>query len=122
MAKTTDVCALYERWRTKFNFTFALKEGQKNVLTVLLDSKDSVGIFPTGYGKSVCFMLFPLLLDAYQGHEGHVCRVLSPLKRLMFDQCRKALDYGISAVRVFKNSDMDPGETEGEFRDVGLFR
>jgi hypothetical protein len=29
-----------------------------------MERKNSIGIFPTGYGKSVCFQIVPLIHDA----------------------------------------------------------
>jgi hypothetical protein len=32
-----------------------------------MERKNSIGIFPTGYGKSVCFQMVPLIHDAIYG-------------------------------------------------------
>jgi hypothetical protein len=36
---------------------FDLKEKQKCLITNIMERKNSIGIFPTGYGKSVCFQM-----------------------------------------------------------------
>jgi superfamily II DNA helicase RecQ len=51
--------------------------------------KNSIGIFPTRYGKSVCFQMVPLIHDAIYGGK-HIGLVISPLKSLMNDQCKQA--------------------------------
>ena len=53
-----------------------------------MERKNSIGIFPTGYGKSVCFQMVPLIHDAIYG-EKHIGLVISPPKSLMIDQCKQ---------------------------------
>jgi ATP-dependent DNA helicase RecQ len=64
------------------------------------NGKNSIGIFPTGFGKSVCFYLLPLLFNEIKG-DGHICLVISPLKPLMVDQIQKANLYNIQAIFFF---------------------
>ena len=40
-----------------YKFMFDLKEKQKCLITIIMERKNSIGIFPTGYGKSVCFQM-----------------------------------------------------------------
>jgi superfamily II DNA or RNA helicase len=40
-----------------------LKEEQKEILQHLQKKKDVFGLLPTGFGKSMTFILFPLILD-----------------------------------------------------------
>ena len=67
---------------------FDLKEKQKCLITNIMERKKSIGIFPTGYGKSVCFQMVPLIHDAIYGGM-HIGLVISPLKSLMIDQCKQ---------------------------------
>ena len=47
---------------------FDLKEKQKCLITNIMERKNLIGIFPTGYdGKSVCFQMVSLLHDAIYG-------------------------------------------------------
>jgi superfamily II DNA helicase RecQ len=46
-----------------------------------MERKNSIGIFPTRYGKSVCFQMVPLIHDAIYGGK-HIGLVISPLKSL----------------------------------------
>lgn len=59
-----------------------------------------MGVFPTGFGKSVCFLLPPLILDQQKSDVRHVCIVIS----LMIDQCKQNFDHGIPAA-VMKGMD-----------------
>jgi ATP-dependent DNA helicase RecQ len=61
---------------------FGFKEfrpGQKEIITSLLAEKDTVGVLPTGTGKSLCYQFVGNIL------EGHVL-IVSPLLSLMQDQ------------------------------------
>jgi ATP-dependent DNA helicase RecQ len=41
-----------------------LKSEQKEIIQIVLESKDSMAVLPTGFGKSMCYVLPPpLILD-----------------------------------------------------------
>ena len=68
-----------------------------------------VVIFPTGYGKSVCFQMVPLIHDAIYGGK-HIGLVISPL----IDQCQQTQKLGISSVCIPKKKvEMENHEIEG---------
>jgi hypothetical protein len=51
-----DVETIYKvKLKGKYKFMFDLKEKQKCLITNIMERKKSIGIFATGYGKSVCF-------------------------------------------------------------------
>jgi superfamily II DNA helicase RecQ len=59
-----DVETIYkDKLKGKYKFMFDLKEKQKCLITNIMERKNSTGIFPTGYGKSVCFQMVPLIHD-----------------------------------------------------------
>lgn len=72
----------YKRAKTilknKFGHT-AFKPYQYQIINNILNGKDVLAIMPTGYGKSLCFQLPPLMTD-------EVAIVISPLIALMADQ------------------------------------
>ena len=39
------------------------REGQKNIITNLLEGRDTLGIMPTGGGKSICYQVPALLME-----------------------------------------------------------
>ena len=44
-------------------FPETLKEEQLEITLSILNKKHTVGVLPTGYGKSLCFDLPPFILD-----------------------------------------------------------
>ncbi|OYU97216.1 MAG: DNA helicase RecQ [Bacteroidetes bacterium B1(2017)] len=74
---------------------------QEDIITGVLNQKDTLVLMPTGGGKSICFQLPALLLP-------HITLVISPLIALMKDQVEALKANGIAA--DFLNSSMDEGE------------
>jgi len=108
-----DVETIYkDKLKGKNKVMFDLKEKQKCLITNIMERKNSIGIFPTGYGKSVCFQMVPLIHDAIYGGK-HIGLVLSPLKSLIIDQCQQTQKLGISSVCITKKDEMENHEIEG---------
>ena len=74
---------------------------QFNVINSILDGKDTLGIMPTGGGKSLCYQIPALYLDG-------VTLVISPLISLMLDQVMNLKEYGVPA--CFLNSSLSSQE------------
>ncbi|MFK4896175.1 DNA helicase RecQ [Lactococcus petauri] len=83
----------------------SFRQGQKQIIEQVLQGKDTLGILPTGAGKSICYQL-PALLQ-----EG-ITLVVSPLISLMKDQVDQLNIANIPA--TFINSTVD--EQEAYFR------
>lgn len=66
---------------------------QEDIITSILEGKDTLALLPTGGGKSICFQVPALALDG-------ICIVVSPLVALMRDQVENLTKRGIKAAYV----------------------
>ncbi|GAB6988310.1 DNA helicase RecQ [Paenibacillus pini] len=83
------------------------REGQKHIVSSLLEQRDTLGIMPTGGGKSVCYQIPALLLPG-------LTLVVSPLISLMKDQVDALTTMGIAAAYI--NSTLSGKEVNDRIR------
>ncbi|NGM82574.1 DNA helicase RecQ [Paenibacillus sp. 7124] len=83
------------------------REGQKKIVASLLEGRDTLGIMPTGGGKSICYQVPALLLPG-------LTLVVSPLISLMKDQVDALTAAGISAAYI--NSTLTGKEVNDRIR------
>lgn len=72
---------------------FTFRSGQEDLIDAILGGRDSLGIMPTGAGKSVCFQVPALMLEG-------VTIVISPLISLMKDQVNALVQCGVKAAYI----------------------
>jgi RecQ family ATP-dependent DNA helicase len=81
-----------------------LKDKQIEVIDELLSGNDVIGLLPTGYGKSMCYILPPLLTRK-------VMIIISPLISLMDDQKTSLQNKGIKCSALHCNNKNKDEET-----------
>ena len=80
-----------------------LKDKQITVINELLSGNDVIGLLPTGYGKSMCYLIPPLVTKK-------AILIISPLISLMDDQKEKLVEKNIPVAALHgnnKNKDKD---------------
>jgi ATP-dependent DNA helicase RecQ len=81
------------------------RSGQEDIIQNSLNGADTLGILPTGGGKSVCYQVPAMVMDG-------MALVISPLIALMKDQAYGLTRRGISAEAVFS------GQTKEEVEQI----
>jgi ATP-dependent DNA helicase RecQ len=87
----------------------SFREGQDKAIQSVLDGNNTMVLFPTGGGKSLCYQVPATVLDG-------LTVVISPLVALMQDQVQQLNDRGISA--TFVNSTISSWEIEQRFANA----
>jgi len=89
----------YEKFRT----------GQEEIIDSILAGSDTLGIMPTGSGKSLCFQVPTMLLNG-------ITLVISPLISLMKDQVQSLNVSGINS--AFINSTLTSGQYQTVLKNI----
>ena len=92
-----DASSCYGTVRALFpNLPQVLKAKQREVLVHLVNKTNVLAVLPTGYGKSLLFIVSPLLLSG-------CCIVVSPLQSINLNIQATCDHYGVSCITL--NSD-----------------
>ena len=63
-----------------------LRKQQLRVLLSYIRGNDVFAVLPTGYGKSLCYAVLPLVFDQLLGTKDSVVVVISPLTAIIKDR------------------------------------
>lgn len=81
----------------------SFRGGQEELIDAVQHGQDTLGIMPTGAGKSMCFQLPGLMMDG-------ITLVVSPLVSLMKDQVGALIQAGVAAAYI--NATLSPRQIE----------
>ncbi|TDL30723.1 DNA helicase RecQ [Jeotgalibacillus sp. S-D1] len=87
----------------------SFRPGQDRVIESILNGDNSLGIMPTGGGKSLCYQIPGILAEG-------TAVIISPLISLMRDQVDALLENGIEATYI--NSSLTSGEVSERMQDI----
>lgn len=96
--RSKDLSVVIDDVAASLGYT-CLKDEQKMVLRAFVTGNDVFVSLPTGYGKSNCYALLPLVFDRMRGlvEKTSIVLIVSPLIALMKDQSVSFTRKGISA-------------------------
>lgn len=87
----------------------SFRAGQEILVNGILSGRDTLGIMPTGAGKSLCYQIPALLMPG-------ITLVISPLISLMKDQVTALNQAGIHA--AYLNSSLTQGQYQTALRNL----
>jgi superfamily II DNA helicase RecQ len=103
---------------------FTLKDFQLEVIKSYYAGKDCFCVAGTGAGKSLTYILCPIILDYKRGHTvteengmNSIVLIVQPLQSLMADQHQKLLDLKLKATYVGEDKDIE-GIKEGQYNYI----
>ncbi|MGO4886854.1 DNA helicase RecQ [Anaerobacillus sp. MEB173] len=99
-----------ERYLQQYFGYPSFRKGQEEIIENVLDRNDTVGIMPTGGGKSICYQIPALMFPG-------ITIVVSPLISLMKDQVDTLIQAGYSATYI--NSALTVTEQQNRLYQLG---
>lgn len=94
----------------------SFRDGQFSIIANALNLRDTIGLLPTGGGKSLCYQLPCLLQPA-------IDFVVCPIKSLMYDQADNLKKYGVGITNIsYISGDLKTEERAKVLRDYARGR
>jgi len=108
MIISMNCCDIQQTLQKYFGYS-SFRPGQKEITDSILSGRDTLGVMPTGAGKSICYQV-PALL------QKGISIVISPLISLMQDQVTSLVQSGIKAAYI--NSSLTAAQMDAVIRNA----
>lgn len=93
----------------------SFREGQRELTDSILSGRDTLGVMPTGAGKSICYQIPALMLPG-------ITLVISPLISLMQDQVTALVQAGIRAAYINSSLSLSQMNTVIRNAEAGVYK
>ena len=93
-----DLTAALEKVVVTLGYT-SLKQEQKDAIKEFVKGHDVFVCLPTGFGKSLCYIILPMLFDTLKGYTSpySIVLIVSPLDAIITDQVKSLKRKGLQA-------------------------
>lgn len=105
---TEEINAKCHDVRHAHNIQFDLKEEQLTIVEAAMNGRHTIGLLPTGYGKTMCFVVPAMVYE-----EDSITLIISPLKSLMDDQIDQLTKMNFRCVKITAKDDMTQEQVTG---------
>ena len=99
---TESLCALFSERKSQFNIDFDPKKEQIEIATAIHNGSHCLGFLPTGFGKTLCFVINTILSDVPT-----ITLVVSPLLSLMDNQIESLKRWNLKAAKIAADTPED---------------
>ncbi len=86
------------------------------VLDHVSQGPNSFVMLSTGYGKTDCFILPPLILDFFYPAIHHISLVVTPMRSLMLTQCSKLKGRGVKSACILPRDELSDADVRENFK------
>ncbi|XP_060559100.1 uncharacterized protein LOC132719355 [Ruditapes philippinarum] len=114
MMDAETVIKLFNERKSKYNIPYDLKKEQADVAVSIANKRNCVAFLPTGYGKTLCFMVNAIIHDI-----PCLTLVVSPLLSLMDSQIKSLKACNFTCIKI--GSDLTAEESDGMIFGLNYF-
>jgi ATP-dependent DNA helicase RecQ len=97
-----QIIALFNERKLLHNINFEPKYEQMLIAEHLLNGYNTLGFLPTGFGKTLCFLMKDMLSD-----KKTITLIISPLLSLMDNQIETLSKWGFSCAKIAHDTSID---------------
>ena len=99
---TESLSVLFNERKARYNIEFEPKKEQIEIATAIYNGSHCLGFLPTGFGKTLCFVINTILCDVPT-----ITMVVSPLLSLMDNQIQSLGRWNLKAAKIAADTPVD---------------